>query len=179
MKHFGFILILFFYTWTSNAQNTDTIIAIVPKHTTFSYFTAEKIDPFDFFLSNDTLYYNRYKKNKLKTGDSVLYTCSSITNKIVIFRRPNGKKVFIGSWNYESIYGKIFYFNREGNNIIKGEMSRNHGYQKIGKWYYYYSNGKIKKEVEYKGEEVEESIKIGVWKTYNKKGKLIKEVKYN
>ena len=179
MKHFGFILTLFFYTWTANSQNTDTIIAMVPKHIAFSYFTTKKIDPLDFFLTNDTLYYKRYEKNKLKTGDSVLYTCSSITNKIIIFKRPNGKKVFIGSWNYESIYGKIFYFNRKGNNIIKGEMSQNHGTQKIGKWYYYYPNGVIKKEIEYKGEEVLETIKTGVWKTYAKNGKLIKTVAYN
>jgi hypothetical protein len=144
MKFFSCLFFLQLFCLDLKSQNTDTIIAIIPRHFEFSFF-EKKINPDDFFVSNDTLYYKSYQKWKIKKSDTVVYYSNFILNKPIIFKRIQGNKVFIGYWNYESVYGKFKYFHKNGLCMIEGEINRNQSQQNSGRWLYYDKTGKLKK----------------------------------
>jgi antitoxin component YwqK of YwqJK toxin-antitoxin module len=89
-----------------------------------------------------------------------------------------------GKW-----YGKYILYHANGNGYIEEEghyslLKNEKGYDesyKMGVWYKYYDNGKLKNKGNYLRNEREsaEGLKDGTWKYYNEEGDLIKTENYS
>lgn len=127
------------------------------------------------------------------TFSFLFFSCSQ-KKEIVESSYPNGSPKVVGVYKDELKIAEIKYY-ENGKKELEGFY--NEKLERNGKWIYWFENGKIWSECEYKNgikegkstvffengqKRYEGNYKndstIGVWKFWNEKGELVKEINY-